>query len=86
MSAVKITPSAAAHQAYRLGVFAVVIAGLAVIGLLFWTGTLDAVTTVYALVVVFPMYVVVGASIVSAWAGLDKDATDLRPVTREQPK
>jgi hypothetical protein len=59
-----------------------VVGGLAVIGAGYLQGALTAVAALYALIALFPVYLVVVAAGLSAWLGYDKDTTDLRPVYR----
>jgi hypothetical protein len=58
------------------------VVGLAVVGLLYWLGSLGPVMAGYTLLVLFPVYLVFVAVLLSRWLGYDKDATALRPVTR----
>ncbi|MFB6192247.1 MAG: hypothetical protein ABEI11_02870 [Haloarculaceae archaeon] len=71
-------PGPDASVAFRTGIVAAAVAGLAGIGLLYWTGTLTL--TLYALLLLFPVYLVGAATALSVWLGYDTDATDLRPV------
>lgn len=75
-------PGPAADSAFRLGVLASAILGLAVIWLLTWVGAARDIQLAYLLLVVFPMYLLVVAAVLSAWLGFGKDATSLRPVHR----
>jgi len=63
---------------------AAAVVGLAGIGLLYWVAVLTPVLLGFALVLVFPVYLVFAASVLSVWLGYGKDASDLRPVYREQ--
>jgi hypothetical protein len=56
--------------------------GLAVLGAGYLHGVLTTTMALYALVALFPVYLVIAASALSVWLGYDKDATDLRPVYR----
>jgi len=62
---------------------AAAIVGLAAVGLLYQAGMLTLLTTGYTLLIVFPVYLVFAASVLSVWLGYDKDATDLRPVYKD---
>lgn len=84
MSELKITPGPGARSAFRLGMQAAAVAGLASIGYLYWTAVLTPVLAGFVLLLVFPVYLVFAASALSVWLGFDKDATDLRPVYREK--
>ncbi|PSP83332.1 hypothetical protein BRC83_07255 [Halobacteriales archaeon QS_1_68_17] len=84
MATLKHTPGPAAGRAFKLGMIAVVVAALGALGLLYALGHLSLTIAGYALVLVFPMYLVVAASVLSVWLGYDKDVTDLRPVYREK--
>jgi hypothetical protein len=82
MATLKRTPGPAARSAFRLGMLAAGVVGLAAIGAGYLDGLLTATTGLYALIALFPVYLVVVASALSVWLGYDKDATDLRPVYR----
>lgn len=78
-----VSPGPLAAQAFRLGIGASIVIGLAAIGGLYLTGTINLVLAAYSLVFLFPVYLVLVAVILSVWLGYDKDATNLRPVHRE---
>jgi hypothetical protein len=83
----RLEPGPAAAQAFRLGVYVGAVVGLAVLGLLYWTGSIGLAMTGYALFVLFPIYLVFVAVLLSRWLGYDRDVTSLRPVYRtEEPK
>ena len=82
MTAVRSSPGPAAAYAFRLGVIAGAIAGLAVVGVLYWQGVLSLAIAGYVLATLFPVYLVLVATVLSVWLGYDKDATALRPVHR----
>jgi len=82
MPTVKRTPGPAARSAFRLGMVAAVVGGLSVLAALYLHGALTATTGLYVLLALFPIYLVIAASVLSVWLGYDKDATDLRPVYR----
>lgn len=84
MSDLKVAPGASARSAFRLGMGAAVVGGLAAVGLLCWGGALTPVLAGFVLLLIFPVYLVFAASALSVWLGFDKDATDLRPVYREK--
>ena len=84
MTTPEMTPGPDAHDAFRLGMAAAAIIGLAGGGALHWAGLLPPAFLGFTLVLSFPMYLVFAASALSVWLGFDKDATDLRPVRREQ--
>jgi hypothetical protein len=83
MDAVRIRPGPAAAAAFRLGMVAAAVVGLAAIAALYWLGRLSLPVVGYALVFLFPVYLVVAASALSVWLGYAKDASALRPVKRE---
>jgi hypothetical protein len=56
--------------------------GVVGIGLLYWLESLEPVVIGYALFVLFPVYLVLVAAVLSVWLGYDQDATSLRPVYR----
>lgn len=82
MTTVKRTPGPAARSAFRIGMVAAAVGGLSVLGALYLHGALTATTGLYALLALFPVYLVIVASVLSVWLGYGKDATDLRPVYR----
>lgn len=84
MSNLKVTPWAGAQSAFRLGMGAAAVGGLATVGLLYWTAVLTPLLVGFVLLLVFPVYLVFAASALSVWLGFGKDATDLRPVYREK--
>ncbi|MBX0297747.1 hypothetical protein [Haloarcula nitratireducens] len=84
MKPVRISPGPAAAHAFRLGVGAGALVGLGGIGLLYWVGSLTPAFVAYALVYLFPVYLVFVAAALSVWLGYDKDETALRPVVRER--
>jgi hypothetical protein len=82
MTRVNRTPGPAARSAFRLGMLTAFVGGLAVLASLYLRGVLTAAAGLYVLFALFPVYLVVAASVLSVWLGYDKDATDLRPVYR----
>jgi hypothetical protein len=77
-------PGPNARAAFSLGIRAAAAGGLGGLGLLYLYDLIDLSLLVFVLVVLFPIYLVVAASVLSVWLGYDKDAGDLRPVTRKQ--
>jgi hypothetical protein len=84
MVVIRRSPGPAADHAFRLGIIAAAIIGLAAIGLLYWTGSVSSIITGYVVVTLYPVYLIFAAVVLSVWLGYDKDATALRPVTREE--
>lgn len=84
MNSSRISPGPVAAQAFSLGLKAGAILGLVVIGGLYWFGHINLLLAGYALVLLFPVYLVLVASGLSVWLGYSKDATALRPVYRNQ--
>ncbi|MFB6196466.1 MAG: hypothetical protein ABEI80_09870 [Haloplanus sp.] len=82
MTASRGSVGSAVEGAFRYGVLAAAIAGLTGIGWLYLSETLSPIAAAYTLFALFPVYLVFVASILSVWLGEDKDATDLRPVSR----
>jgi hypothetical protein len=82
VDSIRVRPGPAAAQAFRLGMWVGAVVGLAAVGLLYWVGALDLVFAGYTLLVLFPVYLVLVAAVLSRWLGYDKDAAALRPVTR----
>jgi len=72
----------AAAEAFHLGTLVGAVIGLSVIGLLYVTGTITAMLAGYTLVLLFPIYLILVAVVLSLWLGYDKDASALRPVYR----
>lgn len=84
MTELKIAPGAGARSAFRFGMWAAAVLGLAGIGLCYWIGLLTPVLVGFTLLLLFPIYLVFAASALSVWLGYGKDVTDLRPVYREK--
>jgi hypothetical protein len=76
-------PGPAAAAAFKLGMLAAAVLGLAVIGVLYWTGAIDLLLVGYGVLLLFPVYMVVAASVVSVWLGYAEDTSSLRPVYRD---
>jgi hypothetical protein len=77
-------PGPVADRAFTLGIVAAATAGASVLAGLYGSGALALPLAVYVLVALFPVYLVAVASVLSVWLGYDRDATDLRPVTRRE--
>lgn len=86
MTRLRITPGPSARSAFRLGIVAAAVLALAGVGFLYWAGHLTLVLTGFVLLIVFPVYLVFAASVLSVWLGYNKDSSDLRPVYREKKK
>ncbi|KAA9404239.1 hypothetical protein Har1131_15555 [Haloarcula sp. CBA1131] len=84
MDTIHLSPGPAAAQAFRLGIIASAVGGLAGIATLYWLDVLTPVFAGYALVLLFPVYLVFAATALSVWLGYNKDATALRPVYRQK--
>lgn len=84
MKTAKKKPGPNAQVAFRLGVVAASVLMLAVIAYLYSVGALAAAHAGYVLVVLFPVYLVFVAVVLSVWLGYNKDASDLRPVYRRR--
>lgn len=78
------SPGPVAAHAFSLGLKAGGLLGLVTIGGLYWFGVIDLLFAGYALVCLFPVYLVILAAGLSVWLGYDKDATALRPVYRKE--
>ena len=83
VTSLKRSPGPAAEHAFRTGILAAALVGLAGLGLSYWSGVVSPVLAGYVLLVLFPLYLVVAASVLSVWLGYNADATDLRPVYRK---
>jgi hypothetical protein len=77
-------PGPNAALAFRTGLITAGVSGLAAIGLLYWIGEIGLLFAGYALVCLFPVYMVFAAAALSVWLGYDKDVTALRPVYRQR--
>lgn len=84
MDEIRRRPGQAAAQAFRLGMWIGAVVGLAGLGLLYWAGALTPVVAGYSLVLLFPVYLVLVAAVLSRWLGYQQDATSLRPVYRNR--
>ncbi|RLM53873.1 hypothetical protein DVK02_10610 [Halobellus sp. Atlit-31R] len=84
MTTSRPAPGPDAARAFRLGIVAGALVGLAIAGLLYWTGSLTLFAFGYVLALLFPVYLVLVAIALSVWLGYDKDATALRPVYRTE--
>lgn len=82
----KTGPGPVARDAFRLGMVTAATVGLVAVGALYWAGTLTPPLLGFTLVLCYPVYLVLAASVLSVWLGYDKDATDLRPVYRERER
>ena len=80
MSTLKGSPGPVAQSAFKTGMVAATLLGVAAIGSLYWAGVLNLVLAAYLSVLVFPLYLVLAASAINVWLGYGKDVTDLRPV------
>ncbi|WP_251342548.1 hypothetical protein [Haloplanus halophilus] len=77
-------PGPAARSAFRFGVLVAAVAGLSVLAWLYRSGALAPAAAVYVTIALFPVYLLVVASVLSVWLGYDRDPTDLRPVYRSR--
>jgi len=79
-----ISPGPVSDQAFNHGLKAAAIIGLMTIAGLYWFGYINLLLAGYGLLLLFPVYLVLAAAVLSVWLGYDKDATDLRRVTRQK--
>jgi len=84
MTEIRTTPGPAAAYAFRLGIVTSAVVGLATIGLLYWVGLITSVLAGYALVLLFPVYLVIAATLLSSWLGYNKGPSSLHPVYRQK--
>lgn len=84
MDAIRLSPGPAAAQAFRLGIITSAVGGLAGIATLYWFGILTPLLAGYTLVLLFPVYLVFIATVLSMWLGYNKDKTSLRPVYQQK--
>jgi len=75
-------PGPDADRAYRLGMVAGGVVGVAGVVALYWTGVLAPLALGYVVVALFPVYLIGVAVVLSVWLGYDKDASSLRPVEK----
>lgn len=83
MTAIRVSPGPAAAHAFRLGMIAGAFVGLCAIGLAYWSMSLTPAVVGYVLLLLFPVYLVLVATVLSVWLGYDQDSTSLRPVYRQ---
>ena len=84
MVSIRVRPGCAAAAAFRFGMLAAAVAGLVAVVALYWAGELALIAAGYALLVLFPVYLLLVASVLSVWLGYSKDTTALRPVARRE--
>ncbi|PSQ08520.1 hypothetical protein BRC93_15250 [Halobacteriales archaeon QS_5_70_15] len=77
------SPGPTADRAFRTGVLAAAVVALAVVGFLYWIGEFTPLLVGFTLIVLFPVYMLLAASVLSKWLGYDRDVSDLRRVRRE---
>jgi len=77
------SPGPAAAHAFRLGLRAGAVIGISAIVALYYFGVIELLFAGYALLLLFPVYLVFVAAVLSVWLGYDKDATALRPVYKK---
>ena len=82
--AARPSPGPDAHRTFRLGMVVSVVVALVCLGVLYRTRVVSPAIVGFALVVLFPVYLLVVASVLSVWLGFDKDASNLRRVCRER--
>lgn len=84
MASVKRNPGPLAGKAFKLGMVAATVVGLASLAWLHWVDLLTLYHVGFTLVFLFPVYLILAACLLSVWLGYDKDASDLRPVYRKR--
>lgn len=84
MTRTRASPGPAANAAFRYGTMAGAVLGLAGVGLMYATGQLTLALAAYTLFILFPVYLVFVATLLSPWLGYSKDSTSLQPVYRER--
>ncbi len=84
MGSLSNTPGPVARSAFKIGMLAAAILGLALVGALYVAGLVGLILAGYLVVLVFPLYMVLAASVINVWLGYGKDAADLRPVYRQK--
>lgn len=84
MNTARKEPGPNAQAAFRIGMVAAAVSMLAALGYLYAVGYLTGVKFGYTVVLLFPVYLVFAATVLSVWLGFGKDASDLRPVYRRR--
>jgi len=84
MRSFRISPGPVAAHAFSLGLKTGGVLGLVAIGSLYWFDQISLVLAGYALLVLFPVYLVIVAAGLSVWLGYDKGPAALRPVYRRK--
>lgn len=84
MQTVRSTPGPDAARAFRTGILVAAVIGLTAIAALYWLGAFTALFAGYVTVVLFPVYLIFTAAVLSVWLGYDKGPTSLRPVYQHQ--
>lgn len=62
---------------------AAIVAGIAVPGLIYWQGGIESASLVLFGPLLFPVYLIFVATVLSVWLGFDKGPGDLRAVDPE---
>jgi hypothetical protein len=78
------SPGPAARGAFTTGSIVAVIAWFVAFLALYWSGVISLYALGFAMLIGFPVYLILVASALSVWLGYDKDPSNLRPVTRER--
>ncbi|ERG91198.1 MAG: hypothetical protein J07HQW1_01230 [Haloquadratum walsbyi J07HQW1] len=79
-----VAPGPDAEQAFRLGIIAGAIVGIAAIAVIYMLGNTSVWFIGYVVVILFPVYLVVVAAILSVWLGYDVDPGQLEPVSKSR--
>jgi hypothetical protein len=77
-------PGPDAEHAFRLGTIAGALVGIAVIAVAYLLGNTNVWFIAYAAVILFPVYLVIIAVILSIWLGYDVDPEQLEPVSKSR--
>lgn len=79
------SPGPIAEGAFETGFRVAAAAGLAGVGLLYWTGVLSVSSAFHATVTLalFPVYLLAAAVVLAVWLGFRTDRSDLERVTVE---
>ena len=82
MESPRKTPGPTADRAFTTGIRTAIVGAFVCLGALYWFEVLTPLFVGVTLVVLFPIYLLVVASVLSVWLGYDRDPSDLRRVRR----
>lgn len=83
MVKIKKPPGPIADQTFRMGSFVAAVVGLVAVGFLYWAELLSFHQSAFALLAVYPIYLVFAAGAVGRWVGY---GADMRNLKRAEPE